>query len=356
MTTGSKTSGSTTGPGNYFYKSWSGTDGKYDASHRIKFNPYTVTVKTAKLVSSSSGYIQTPNFSVYFGWSNNDELELLSRLADQARGHSFNLGVAIGEGKETIELLVGTASRFYRSIRALKHGHFGNAARELGISAPHRHSRRKASDPRKLNQYDISSQWLELQYGWLPLLGDVHEAAKAFSAIADKQRSLTFTVSSTKSGFNSHWESNCTFVTSTEKRTKKYFVTLQEPLGARASLGLVDPASVAWELTPFSFVADWFIPVGTYLDALATIPRLNMTATSSLRYQKTGSVAYVSGSGCGYINDLYWAGSVSTSTYKYYQRYGSTGIVVPYPEFHISDALRSNRVWNAISLLHQMVK
>jgi hypothetical protein len=30
-------------------------------------------------------------------------------------------------------------------------------------------------------------------------------------------------------------------------------------------LGFVNPAVIAWELVPFSFVVDWFVPVGNFL-------------------------------------------------------------------------------------------
>lgn len=32
--------------------------------------------------------------------------------------------------------------------------------------------------------------------------------------------------------------------------------------------GLLNPLEVIWELVPFSFVADWFLPIGDYLSAL----------------------------------------------------------------------------------------
>jgi hypothetical protein len=33
-------------------------------------------------------------------------------------------------------------------------------------------------------------------------------------------------------------------------------------------LGLTNPLNVAWELVPFSFVVDWFIPIGSFFDGL----------------------------------------------------------------------------------------
>jgi hypothetical protein len=39
-------------------------------------------------------------------------------------------------------------------------------------------------------------------------------------------------------------------------------------LNSWGSFGLLNPAAVAWELLPFSFVVDWFLPVGRYLEGL----------------------------------------------------------------------------------------
>lgn len=40
------------------------------------------------------------------------------------------------------------------------------------------------------------------------------------------------------------------------------------PTGAFSRLGITNPALIAWELLPWSFVADWFVPVGDYLSLL----------------------------------------------------------------------------------------
>jgi hypothetical protein len=41
------------------------------------------------------------------------------------------------------------------------------------------------------------------------------------------------------------------------------------------SAGLVNPLSIAWELLPWSFVVDWFIPVGNTLEAMTAGYGLN---------------------------------------------------------------------------------
>jgi hypothetical protein len=41
-----------------------------------------------------------------------------------------------------------------------------------------------------------------------------------------------------------------------------------ESLTRLKQLGLANPAAIAWELVPFSFVFDWFVPVGEFLNAV----------------------------------------------------------------------------------------
>lgn len=49
----------------------------------------------------------------------------------------------------------------------------------------------------------------------------------------------------------------------------KRILALLTEVNTPALAGLQDPLSVAWELLPYSFVLDWFIPVGNYLQARA---------------------------------------------------------------------------------------
>jgi hypothetical protein len=44
---------------------------------------------------------------------------------------------------------------------------------------------------------------------------------------------------------------------------------VQQNFAANLSqFGITNPASLTWELLPWSFVADWFIPIGPYLESL----------------------------------------------------------------------------------------
>lgn len=60
-------------------------------------------------------------------------------------------------------------------------------------------------------------------------------------------------------------------------------------------LGLVNPAAVAWELVPFSFVVDWFTNFGGYLDGFTDLVGLSYTDAYTTTYDRleiTGEYGY----------------------------------------------------------------
>jgi hypothetical protein len=59
-------------------------------------------------------------------------------------------------------------------------------------------------------------------------------------------------------------------------RVKIYLEVVNPNLHTIQQMGLTNPLVVAWELIPFSFVADWFIQVGDYLTALTALQGLTV--------------------------------------------------------------------------------
>jgi hypothetical protein len=62
---------------------------------------------------------------------------------------------------------------------------------------------------------------------------------------------------------------------------------IENPLtNTLSSLGLTNPLNVAWELVPFSFVVDWFIPIGDFFNGLIPpqgISNVSGSLTTKLR-------------------------------------------------------------------------
>lgn len=327
----------------------SGDDGKYETfqnQQRLKWNNYSADITICHRSSGTS--VQTgltwwdSNRSYPSQFDANDELTVQSRLSEAVKGSEFNLAVSAAQGKQTVNMVVSAVTAIGGAIHDLKRGRFESAARRFGV----------AQRPSKLSEKDISGRWLELQYGWLPLISDVHEAAKAYEALTSKARVMRFNESVSRSfirdASNSPLNYSCKG-TSLEKMRIIYEAT--ELLSTPRILGLTDPASVVWELIPYSFVVDWFLPIGSYLANLNTIPKLQGRFLTIKTRKFAGSTQKV---------NLFpqWNPMPKTDTYQFKMtRVVSTSLTVPKPVFvSLPDAMSPSRIYNAVALVVQRIR
>jgi hypothetical protein len=306
---------------------------------------------------NTGSYTYTPGFSfdAPISWTSNDQLRLLQKLLQRVKSHDFNLAVNLGQLHQMVDLLESNLRKLGRAAIALKRGNFAIAARQLGAK------------PRgtRLKTGDISGRWLELQYGWLPLLGDSFEAAKAFEAISNGPRSQLYRVSNKKESIGNGSQSKALFDVPYKERLTRYIqYECVEEMGFARQLGLLDPLSVAWELLPWSFVADWFIPIGSYLDLVNQVPSLKgRFLTTEVRKREALGQGKV-----GIKSNFYQLFGSTWSRPHFYSptripilrqkrtdltRTYSESLPVPFPDMHLGGAVQGRRVWNAISLAQQ---
>lgn len=113
------------------------------------------------------------------------------------------------------------------------------------------------------------SRWLEFQYGWKPTAQTLYDTGLKLM----KQSSSLIRVTARAREFRSNTEISKTSSTTTQRfieHTARSLrvVNLQlsnSALQTLAGYTSLNPASIAWEMTPFSFVADWFFDFGSYL-------------------------------------------------------------------------------------------
>jgi hypothetical protein len=205
----------------------------------------------------------------------NDELKLLGKLREKLQGSDFNMSLLLGEGHQTIRMIGDTAIKIAKSAFSLRKGDLSGAARSLLEGANRRPLRPyKTMKPFRPTSDAVSSHWLELQYGWLPLLGDVKAGAEFLAHQLSVPAQQTYRMSVTKGKVYTKTvvaglKPISGRIVKSDRLTLK--VTVSEPPSMLASLGLLNPEVVAWELVPFSFVADWFLPIGSYLEARAAV-------------------------------------------------------------------------------------
>lgn len=336
-------------------KFWSGGDGKtetWPGGIRAKWNNYSMEHQRFTCVKPQTfhgyGVISDKSVSSLQSrckWTANDDLALLDKLARAVRGHQFDLGVNIAEASKTYSSIVGNLRSIGTALVSLKHGNIAGAFRQLGVP-----SRRQ----RRLRAKDVSGRWLEMQYGWIPLVSQSFEAAKALEAITGP-RVLRFRASSaTKHGSYDGTQNPFTWgYPVAVSYSKRLLAELSEDLSLQRSLALVDPLQIAWELVPYSFVVDWFIPVGTYLSAWAIIPRLQGRFLTTTRVgQKAGAVE----PRANWIANPLWKNLNKHDQWFKIDRVVSSSLSMPTPTFKpVPKALSPRHLLNAVALIHQLL-
>lgn len=186
-----------------------------------------------------------------------------------------NLGVAYAERNRTAMLLGDTASRIGKAFVNLRRGRVRSAMNDLGISSSSR-------EPRGSN---VPKKWLELQYGWKPLVSDVFGACDALSRRDQGDWRITASCSrSSRRDYTKAWSSVDLGLGSATADTGAFVRIDALPSNdltiSLASLGVTNPLLIAWELVPFSFVVDWALPVGAWLESIDAMLGYANTTTS----------------------------------------------------------------------------
>jgi hypothetical protein len=132
----------------------------------------------------------------------------------------------------------------------------------------------------------LADLWLEYRYAWLPLIGDVDSSLKAYSRYLEKHPKISSVTATSRKKVESYAEV-VFFNFDVGNAKRKYYTTsttvfkigIEYKIDALATnilsgLGLTSPAALAWELTPFSFVVDWFLPIGPALTAFSAFEGL----------------------------------------------------------------------------------
>lgn len=346
-----------------FRRTWQGGDGKsevYAGKVRDKWNNYTCTIDSRRIRQTSwkgvrqngstftvSSVTIPGRLPVTATLSANEQNRLLDGLLATVKGHQFNLPVNLGQMGQVTDMVVGNLNSLGRSFSRLRRGDFFGAVQALGASP---------GKKRGFNHRDTSGRWLELQYGWKPLLSDTFEAAKAFEELTSGPRSSRFV--KTRTGKISHSFGVTSNGISGELRGtvgRRLELELYEQMSVPRQLGLTDPASLVWELLPYSFVVDWFIPIGTYLSNLNQIPALNgrwlVTNFVKWPHQRIRWKDHPDSSfGGGYkFGTLY--PDVEYFTFGMSRTLGAPPVMRP--RFDLRGAIHGVRVWNAIALATQ---
>lgn len=292
-------------PNSFFYQKGHGTYQKWynSTNHPFEANAIKGEGYRQGIHSPKDGMYRLSKFP-HDDVFNSLKIQLLGELHE----HDVNLAVVYAERTATANLVKGTATKLLKGARALKKGNFSEAARHLGLPRSGLRKDHKGKWKRTNFTRDAFSQkWLEFSYGWAPLYNDMYGSlVAADKALAknpfrltpvSKQAHYSETITSSSLASNGPYPVEVQLIEKVHvKQVMKIAcnVRVNNPaLATVQSVGLTNPALVAWELVPFSFVIDWFVPIGSWLTAVAPLVGITpqdvfRTAFSEENYETGG--------------------------------------------------------------------
>lgn len=190
---------------------------------------------------------------------NRAEAEALNKIKAQ----KINLGVTLAEMKRTVSMVQSTLVTLLAVYRAVRRGNFATA---YGLLTGGRTLDRTFQSPQQF--------WLAMQYGWFPLIDDIYGGVQLVNnGFRDKNAlfnvSRTITQNLDTGAFFTTGRSDLVITGSAKSGVKvKFWGCVTGDVARLSSLGLTNPLEIAWELTPYSFVLDWLVPVGAWLSTL----------------------------------------------------------------------------------------
>lgn len=249
----------------------------------------------------------------------------IARLQDQVEQGQALLLANMAQAQKTIDLVAGTAARLVRGAAAVKRGAFSHASQILFNGTATFHPRHRPSGNKSLAQ-----NWLAFQYGWKPLLGDietsliklqsrsneVREVLRARGS-ASKRTEAIIPLNGPFGGWNSVTEYRAGEIRQVRLERCLLRVNYEMDDFDRAfanQTGFTNPLSLAWELLPFSFVVDWFLPVERFLTGLTAFQGVKFHSGSSSQSVRVTSIvdaqdSRVVGTGPNEIKvDINWMG------------------------------------------------
>lgn len=214
------------------------------------------------------------------------------------KGSDFNAGVFGAEAKESLNMITHTATRTFRALRALRKGDLNGMYSVLGVSSPRRTPRNSRQPVHGISHSQTAAgYWNEVSYGWMPLLQDTYAASTKLAQMVIDQRPIFLVENGKKKQI-----AKSTQLYSEPERNVRVFLSEfmahrsglafrygNRTIAQMSSLGLTNPMLIAWEVIPLSFVFDWWLPVGNFLEKLSAFHGMEFQAgyTSSLLRQTT---------------------------------------------------------------------
>lgn len=241
---------------------------------------------------------------------------------------SVSLGMALAERAEAVSMIAKRATTLMQAYRALRKGEFRKFLSLLDVPPKKKHKGLV-----QVRSKQASGLWLEYWFGWSPFVNDIYEGIQLIDSPYPASYVTGVGVTNLV-GQNRYQPYNMTAIV----KCGAYVEVDNEMLYRANQFGVTNPALIAWELVPFSFLVDWFIPVGNYLRSFTDFVGL------SIRDPYTTTFLKGKGNYCGDWGEVY-----ASADATYVER--SLGLPGPTVTLNLPNGLSVTRGATAISLV-----
>lgn len=241
------------------------------------FTPYSSNYAAGV---NADNYIRTGVTSRFDEAAAAMDASLINKLYTKVKNQHVNLVQVFAERKQTEKLVLDVFKRLAGFYKYARKGNLAQGVIELF--------------PRDAK--GLADARLAYVYGIKPLLQDLQGAVAQIAEPTDVYYDIIVQKTVDLPWLRVNGETGMTYgitrlddnVYSNGKVTVKYKVRLKletaldSTLSKFTQLGFSNLPQLVWELTPFSFVADWFIPIGNYLsnaDAFSNFTVVHATRT-----------------------------------------------------------------------------
>jgi len=215
-----------------------------------------------------------------------------NRAYDKFKGQIQESAMALvnlAEGRQSLSMIEKRVMQLIQLAQAVKRFDAAAIYRNLQAQARRDHAagilsnaslRGKSRIAERTRHHRLTGKasdlWLELHFGWAPLVSDLHTVANLFTRGTPNRVTATAQgqgdwVEKVPDGLRVSGSISIAF-----KIGAKVSVRNQHLHTAEAA-GLLNPLSVAWELVPFSFVVDWFTDAGAVLASASDFAGLELS-------------------------------------------------------------------------------
>ena len=265
-------------------------------------------------------------------------------------GIDGNVAQDVVQIRQTVDTITDVAKRMSNAVRAVRNGNIPGAVEDLWRGRVPRFNPQK---PPK-HGAGLANNWLALQYGWKPLLEDIRGSMEALARYNLANESVRVVTGSASERLTDYIAINDDYNGQVRVGTLNVFTERKCKIGLKyrvsnhlrtflSQTGFTNPVNLAWEILPYSFVLDWFLPIGPYLETLSAYDGLEFYEGYETQFTRTSTY--------GTAN---FAGLVASGTRRrvYKGEYSSSAVLLDRAKLETFPRMSFPALKNPLSVTH----